>query len=122
MLARQTRIQWPEGTSGTTLLGIMGLVIALVVVWRLVLMVVHLWKLVKPYRPFLKVAGKLNLRWEDRFCLIMIARESGLATPLSLLICSSTLRSYAQQCQEKLDKKKALRVQRCVDQVSRQLF
>lgn len=76
----------------------------------------------EPLRRYRAIARQVGLESSDQWWLWRLARSQGLSSPLTLLICRSTLTHYAHKAAEHLsDSNRALYLARA-EFVSRRLF
>ncbi len=75
----------------------------------------------EPITLFVRVAGQLGLGWADCWVLWRIARQAGLASPLTLLLSGSTLIHHAGHCAEQLPTDRAQRLVRRARAIGRRL-
>jgi hypothetical protein len=114
---------WPDGQS-VPLVWIIGLAAALMAVvfsWRAIVVFRRVKNQTEPTRQFLQVARGVGLGWPEIIALRRIADLEGLTTPLTLLVCPSTLNHHAESAAGKLPDRKAKPLRRHAARVADRL-
>lgn len=71
---------------------------------------------------FNEIADTIGLRAGDRALLIDIARYEGLRTPVTLMVCSSTLSHHAESYSRNLSRRRCRAVSTRVESMQTKLF
>ena len=82
----------------------------------------QLGKRFEPVTLFARIGGQLGLGWRDRWLLWRIARRTGLASPLTLLLSGSTLDHHAASCAERMSTGRAQRLTHRAKAIRQSLF
>ena len=114
---------WPDGQSMPVIwiIGMATVLMAMLFVWRAIVVYRRLETRSGPTRHFIQVARHVGLAWPEMMTLRRIARIEGLTTPLTLLVCSSTLNHHAESAANKLPARKAKPLRRHVASVMERL-
>jgi len=116
---------FPKGGSSIPLdwLYVMIGLIALAIAWHYGMRYVRrLRRRLEPLRVYCRLAARLGLNFEQRYTLWKVARATGLANPMTLLICSQTLEQHTRQYVATLPTAAARQVERQLDRIHRRLF
>ena len=104
------------------LLMILGVVVGVLVGRQLWLNYRHARLRIRPLLLFLVVARESGLSRIEQWRLWQIARRTGLTSPITLMICESTLRAHAERATAGLAARTERRLNRAVDRIGDRLF
>ena len=99
----------------------------LLLISLLVLYKVYVWNRDRRNQPqpmllFYQVAGRFNIDLKSQWLLVRIARQQGLTSPLTLLLCESTMLFHVQAYVKSLPRTQMDNVQGQIDRLCGLLF
>lgn len=116
---------WPRGGASLPLkwLYVIGAALVLFIVIRLgVRYYRRLKRRLEPLRIYSQVAHKMGLSTDQRWMLWRVARQTGLSSPLTLLVCSDTLDWHGRQYVQQLSGAGARAAERHLERIATKLF
>jgi hypothetical protein len=116
---------WPTGGSSLPLKWLYVIAVGLIVFVTIRFGVKYYRRLrrrLEPLRIYAQVAGKMGLSTEQRWTLWRVARQTGLTSPLTLLVCSDTLDWHGRQYVSQLSGSGARSAERQLERIATKLF
>lgn len=80
------------------------------------------YRRLEPLRIYSRIASKMGLNVDDRYLLWRVARQTGLANPLSLLICSDTLDAHGRRYAAALGGSASRAAERRIERIQKRIF